>query len=132
LAPARFDDSGLGSRVSVCAGDVFTDVPPAHDVCLLSWVLHDWSDEQSVRILETCIAATTPRGRIIVIERPRDGSRELLEADLRMLVFFGGRERSRDEWLGLFAQAGLTAIREAPVGTGGFVAYCLERAHPTP
>ena len=134
LAEARFNDSGLGPRVSVCAGDVFTDVPPPplHDVCTLSWVLHDWSDEQSVRILETCIAATTPRGRIIVIERPRDGSRELLEADLRMLVFFGGRERSRDEWLGLFAQAGLTAIREAPVGTGGFVAYCLERTDPTP
>ncbi len=131
LARARFNDSGLGSRVSVCAGDVFTTVPPAHDVCLLSWVLHDWSDEESVRILETCIAATTSRGRIIVIERPRDGSRELLEADLRMLVFFGGRERSRHEWLGLFAEAGLTAIREAPVGTGGFVAYCLERTDLT-
>ena len=127
LARARFNESGLGSRVSVFPGDVFANVPPAHDVCLLCWVLHDWSDEQALRILETCIAATTSRGRIIVIERPSDGSQEVLEADLRMLVFFGGRERSGDEWLGLFADARLTAIREAPVGTGGFVAYCLER-----
>ena len=95
LARARFDESGLGSRVTVCAGDVFSTVPPAHDVCLLSWVLHDWSDEQALRILETSIAATTSRGRVIVIERPRDGSKEILESDLRMLVFFGGRERSR-------------------------------------
>jgi predicted nicotinamide N-methyase len=132
LARARFNNSGLGSRVSVCAGDVFANVPGPHDVCLLCWVLHDWSDEQAVRILETCTAATTSRGRIIVIERPRDGSWELLESDLRMLVFFGGRERSRDEWLGLFAEAGLTAVREAPVGTAGFVAYCLKRSDPTP
>ena len=127
LARARFHESGLGSRVSVCAGDVFANAPRAHDVCLLCWVLHDWSDERALRILETCIAATTSRGCIIVIERPRNDSHDVLESDLRMLVFFGGRERSRSEWLTLFAEAGLTAIREAPVGTGGFVAYCLER-----
>jgi predicted nicotinamide N-methyase len=127
LARARFQDSGLGSRVSVYAGDVFANVPPPHDVCLLCWVLHDWSDEQALQILQTCVAAMTSRGRIIVIERPRDGSLQLLESDLRMLVFFGGRERSREEWLGLFTAAGLTATREAPVGNGGFVAYCLAR-----
>ena len=120
-------ESGLGTRVSVYAGDVFANAPRAHDVCLLCWVLHDWSDDRALRILETCVAATTSRGRIIVIERPRNDSQDVLESDLRMLVFFGGRERSRREWLTLFAEAGLTAIREAPVGTGGFVAYCLER-----
>jgi O-methyltransferase domain len=132
LARARFNESGLGSRVSVSAGDVFASLPTAHDVCLLCWVLHDWSDVQALRILETCAAATTPGGRIIVIERPRDRSLQVLESDLRMLVFFGGRERSREEWLGLFAAAGLTAVREAPVGTGGFVAYCLERTAVDP
>jgi predicted nicotinamide N-methyase len=127
IAQARFDESSLGSRVSVCAGDVFANVPRGHDVYLLCWVLHDWSDESAVQILEKCAAATTSRGRIIVIERPRDGSREILESDLRMLVFFGGRERPRSEWLRLFDGAGLTAVREAPVGTTGFVAYCLKR-----
>jgi hypothetical protein len=128
VARARLNDSGLGARLSVFVGDVFANVPPAHDVSLLCWVLHDWSDEEALRILGTCIASMTSGGRIIVIERPRNGSREVLEADLRMLVFFGGRERSREEWLGLFAEAGLTAIRETPVGNGGFVAYCLEKA----
>jgi O-methyltransferase domain len=127
LAQARFNATGLASRVSVSAGDVFADVPRPHDVCLLCWVLHDWPDDQASRILETCTAASTSGGRIIVIERPLDGSREVLESDLRMLVFFGGRERSREEWMGLFAEAGLTAVRETPVGTGGFVAYCLEK-----
>jgi O-methyltransferase domain len=127
LAQARFDETGLAPRVSVAAGDVFAGVPGPQEVCLLCWVLHDWSDDQASRILETCTAATASGGRIIVIERPLDGSREILESDLRMLVFFGGRERSREEWLGLFGGAGLTAVRETPVGHGGFVAYCLER-----
>jgi hypothetical protein len=127
LAQTRFHKRGLGSRVSVCAGDVFQNVPREHDVCLLCWVLHDWSDDQALRILETSVAALTSRGRVIVIERPRDGSLEVLETDLRMLVFFGGRERSHDEWLELFAEAGLTVISKTPVGTAGFVAYCLER-----
>ena len=96
-------------------------------MCLLCWVLHDWSDNQALRILETSVAALTSLGRVIVIERPRDGSLEVLETDLRMLVFFGGRERSHDEWLELFAEAGLTVISKTPVGTAGFVAYCLER-----
>jgi hypothetical protein len=131
MARARFNDSGLGSRVSVWAGDVFSNVPGTHDVCLLCRVLHDWSDEQAVRILETCIAATTSRGRLIVIERPRDGSLEGLESDLRMLVFFGGRERSRDEWFGIFAEAGLISLGETPVGATGFVAYRLETTGTT-
>jgi hypothetical protein len=126
LAGDRFNHSGLASRVSVHAGDMFSEVPQGHDVCLLCWVLHDWTDEQALRILGSCMAATPPGGRILVLERPRDGSRNLLESDLRMLVFFGGRERSREEFLRLFAYAGLTTVREAPVGTDGFVAYCLE------
>ncbi len=45
-----------------------------------------------------------------------------------MLVFFGGRERSSEEFLQLFADSGLNTVREVPVGTFGFVAYCLEKA----
>jgi O-methyltransferase domain len=132
LAQDRFNETGLAARVSVFAGDVFADVPHRHDVCLLCWVLHDWSDDQAARILATCTAATASGGRIIVIERPLNGSREVLESDLRMLVFFGGRERSREEWLGLFAEAGLVVAREQPVGNGGFVAYSLERTNADP
>jgi hypothetical protein len=131
IARDRFQESGLASRVSVHAGDVFSGVPQGHDVCLLCWVLHDWSDPEALRILESCVAATPPDGRIIVLERPRNGSWEVLESDLRMLVFFGGRERSSEEFLQLFADSGLNTVREVPVGTFGFVAYCLEKARDT-
>jgi O-methyltransferase domain len=128
LAQDLFQESGLASRVSVHAGDVFSGVPQGNDVCVLCWVLHDWPDPQAMQILESCVAATPPDGRIIVLERPRDGSWEVLESDLRMLVFFGGRERSSEEFLRLFADSGLSAVREVPVGIFGFVAYCLEKS----
>jgi SAM-dependent methyltransferase len=126
-ARRRFTASALGNRVAVIEGDVFQTVLEPHDLCLLSWVLHDWADAEARRILEACVAALAPGGRLVVIERPRRESREVLEADLRMLVFFGGRERSEQEWLDLFTEAGLRLVQATALGDGPFVAYCLER-----
>ena len=102
IARERFQGSGL-AWVSVHAGDVFSGVPQGHDVCLLCWVLHDWSDPEALQILASCVAATPPDGRIIVLERPRNGSWEVLESDLRMLVFFGGAQAVSEGFLQLFA-----------------------------
>ncbi|ONK55288.1 uncharacterized protein A4U43_UnF5490 [Asparagus officinalis] len=39
--------------VEFIAGDMFDHVPPANAV-LLKWILHDWTDEDCVRILKRC------------------------------------------------------------------------------
>jgi hypothetical protein len=125
LARQRFAGGELDSRVSIIAGDLFDPHVQPHDVCLLSWVLHDWPDAEATQILTAGAAALATGGRLVVIERPREASLEVLEADLRMLVFFGGRERSEEEWHALFASAELTVVHATPVGSGPFVAYCL-------
>jgi hypothetical protein len=125
LARQRFAGGELESRVSIIAGDLFKPHVQPHDACLLSWVLHDWPDAEATQILTAGAAALAAGGRLVVIERPREASLEVLEADLRMLVFFGGRERSEEEWHALFASAELTVVHATPVGSGPFVAYCL-------
>ena len=50
------------------AGDFFASVPEA-DIYLLKHILHDWNDEEAVRILKGCREAMRPGGRVIVIER---------------------------------------------------------------
>jgi SAM-dependent methyltransferase len=127
-ARQRFAASALRDRVAVIEGDVFRTPVERHDLGLLCWVLHDWSDADAHRILGAAAAALAPGGRLVVIERPRTRSLEVLEADLRMLVFFGGRERSEQEWMKLFAEAGLALVYETDLGIGPFVAYCLERS----
>jgi precorrin-6B methylase 2 len=59
---------GLAERSKALAGDFFSYVPEA-DIYLLKHILHDWSDEEVVRILQRCREAIRPGGRVIVIER---------------------------------------------------------------
>jgi hypothetical protein len=48
-------------------GDFFAAVPEA-DLHLLKMVLHDWDDEQCVRILRNCRTAVRPNGRALIVE----------------------------------------------------------------
>jgi hypothetical protein len=87
---------------------------------MLKSVLHDWSDEQAVAILRSCRSAVTPGGRVLVIERiigaPNIAPADKF-ADLNMLVAAGGRERSHEEFVELFAAAGYALNRVLPTGT---------------
>ena len=71
-ARRRLDADGLGDRAECVAGDFFDAVPPGADAYLLSRVVHDWDDDDAVRILATCRAAMTERARLLVIEATRD------------------------------------------------------------
>ena len=50
---------GLSERSAVVAGDFFESVP-AGDLYLLRFILHDWSDEDCIRILKNCRRAMLP------------------------------------------------------------------------
>jgi hypothetical protein len=80
-------------------------------------VLHNWHDEDVVRILSNIRTALgdTKGGRVIVLDSVIRGGNEpdygkLM--DVQMLVMPGGRERTADEFEALFARAGfaLTGI----------------------
>lgn len=106
----RFAAAGLAGRTEVVAGSFFDPLPAGADVCLLSQILHDWDDKESVAILARCAEALAPGGRVAVVERvvaEDSGKRLNTEYDLRMLVFNKGRERTLEEFTALAAEAGL-------------------------
>jgi hypothetical protein len=109
---------GLGDRFTVVGGDFFEEIPPA-DLYLLRYILHDWNDEQCVRILSNCGASLTEGGRVVVVEHliGRTGEPGIAPLmDMNMLVMLPGRERDVDEFDALFAAAGLRRVRVTPVG----------------
>ncbi|KAJ3679742.1 hypothetical protein LUZ60_017753 [Juncus effusus] len=55
--------------VKFVSGDMFKYIPPA-DVVTLKWILHDWCDEDCVKILKLCKEAISSReaGKVIVVE----------------------------------------------------------------
>jgi hypothetical protein len=108
---------GLAERSRAMAGDFFTAVPEA-DIYLLKNVLHDWNDEEAVRILKRCRQAMRRGGRVVVIEMLLGEMGELGIAplmDLNMMVLLTGRERTLAEFSGLLQDAGLRFSKRTPI-----------------
>jgi O-methyltransferase domain len=108
---------GLAERSMALAGDFFTYVPEA-DIYLLKSILHDWNDEEAVRVLKGCQQAMRPGGRVIVIERllgeiDEPGLAPL--TDLNMMVLLTGRERTLPEYCGLLKDADLRFSKSTPI-----------------
>ena len=96
-------------RVTLHPGDLFGEMPAA-DAYVLSRVLHDWSDEDARRILEGIRRAAAPGARLFDIDLvvpPGPGPHPSKFGDVNMLLLFGGgRERTRDEFEELLTSAG--------------------------
>jgi arminomycin 4-O-methyltransferase/SAM-dependent hydroxylase len=108
-ARAKFAEAGLAGQVDVVDGTFFDPLPVTADLIALSFVLHNWSDDEAVRILRHCAQALEPDGSVLLIEtadqspsRPDPG---FTSGDLRMMAYFGGRERTHDQWQELAAAA---------------------------
>jgi hypothetical protein len=117
-ATQRFAAAGLGDRAECRVGDFFDAVPGGADAYLLSRVIHDWDDAGARRILDRCREAMTPQSRLLVVdailpERAHDGP-EAIRMDLHMLMLFGARERTEEEFRRLLAQARFALCRVVP------------------
>jgi hypothetical protein len=115
----------VGERCEVVGGSFFEAVPDGADAYLLKAVLHDWEDDDALRILARCRAAILGHGALLVVERDLGAPNEDAEAkfaDLNMLVGPGGRERTRDEFAALFAAGGfeLVGVTRSAIGLSVF------------
>lgn len=97
-------------RLSFESGNFFERVPAGADAYVLKRVLHDWNDDQCVTILRNIARVMKPAGRVLVMELvipSGDEDHFGKWLDLNMMVVTGGRERTREEFAGLFEEAGL-------------------------
>lgn len=108
-ARRRFAEAGVADRCDFVSGDFFAEVPAGGDVYVLSQILHDWDDEEAVRIIRSCRAAAAPDSRLLVLDfvlPEGEGAHLPKLLDLHMLVLLGGRERTAREWHTLLTAAG--------------------------
>jgi multifunctional cyclase/dehydratase/O-methyltransferase len=102
---------GLADRVQVFAGDFREAVTPGYDAYFIKSTLHDWDDTASVRILSKIREAMPAHGRVLVTEiilepgKPVGHPHRFI--DLEMMVTFGGKERTADDFRRLLEGAGL-------------------------
>jgi hypothetical protein len=108
--------AGLADRSDAVAGSFFDPLPPGAGGYLLCAVLHDWDDGSAHAILRRCAQAAGTHGRVFVVEKFVTDTDHRTEMDLRVLAYFGGRERSLAELTTLAAAAGLRVAAVHPAG----------------
>lgn len=99
-------------------GDMFQQVPKA-DAIVLKYILHDWSDELSVKLLKNCYDALPSGGKVIVIEMilpesPKTDieSRNAFTGDILMhCLTVGGKERTQKEFETLAKDSGFNSAK---------------------
>ncbi|XVF42582.1 hypothetical protein PTKIN_Ptkin01aG0375500 [Pterospermum kingtungense] len=99
-------------------GDLLTKVPHG-EVIFMKWVLHDWGDEQCLKILKNCYEAISESGKVILLESivPEVPIADLattttLNFDLGLLHLLpGAKERTMKEFETLAKEAGFTSLK---------------------
>lgn len=80
---------------------------------LFQLILHDWSDEDCIKILKKCKEAVPQDGgKVIIVDVVLDVNSEhelstpRMVLDIDMLVNTGGKERTEEDWNHLILSAG--------------------------
>lgn len=109
---------------------MFDPQPVAADIYMLKWILHDWPDAESVKILQALRPALKPGARVVFIDYVGkqatagpssgggNGEEEKVEeelprsiqgfgtaTDLRMMALFNAEERPVEAWKSVFKRA---------------------------
>ncbi|XP_038705025.1 desmethylxanthohumol 6'-O-methyltransferase-like [Tripterygium wilfordii] len=101
--------------ISHVGGDMFEAIPNADEV-FMKWVLHDWRDEDCVKILRNCRKVIPEKtGKLVLVEVVVDEDENENESfgntgfvfDLLMIAHAsGGKERTELEWKKLLKEGG--------------------------
>lgn len=111
--------AGLESRCEVIAASIFDAVPGGGDTYILSNILHDWNDDDALRILASCRAAMKPGNVLVIVElivTDDDEPSMAKTIDMQMMTTGGGIQRTVAEFEVLFDQTGFGSARIVPPG----------------
>jgi hypothetical protein len=117
VAEERIAANGLSDRFSTQTADLLNGpYPLGADVITLSWILHDWGDENCRKILRNCFEALPSKGVLLISENVLNndlsGTQFGVLMSLHMLVVCepGAKERNEDEYRSLLEETGFRNI----------------------
>ncbi|KAK7407779.1 hypothetical protein VNO78_09857 [Psophocarpus tetragonolobus] len=102
--PQMIQDAPPHPGIEHVGGDMFKSVPSG-DAILLKSILHNWPDEDCIKILRNCHEALPQHGKVIVLDyiipevpNSSDSSKHICTVDNHMFLAHGGRERTEKEF----------------------------------
>ena len=105
------------NRCTLTPGNMFESVPSGVDAYMMKHIIHDWTDELSLKILKACRAGVNSGGRLLVIDCVVPQGNDFSPGkvmDIEMLIFPGGHERTEKQFRKLFEDAGWRVSRIVP------------------
>jgi predicted transcriptional regulator len=104
---------GVSERCSYVSGNMFDNSSnsqlPSADAYIMKMILHDWSDEECVRILSNVYRSSPKHARLFIAEHlvPSPEIPHFSKLfDIHMMCAASGKERTVDEYSALLAQSG--------------------------
>lgn len=119
IARTMIAKRGCAGKVSVVAGDMFTDpLPAGHDLHLYSNVLHDWDLDKVRPLLAASFQALTPGGMLIVhdchLNADKTGPLPVAEYSALLMSVTEGKCYSISEMEMLLGESGFRDVRYEP------------------
>lgn len=123
VAQSYVGKHGVGDRVTIAMGNMFTDAwPTEHDRLLMADIFHDWGDERCALLAKKGFEALAPGGRILLHEMllsdAKDGPLGAASYSMIMVYVTEGRQRSALELRELLMAAGFVDVRVTPTVNG--------------
>jgi hypothetical protein len=103
-----------GEKLTVIGGNFFTDSMPKADAYVLMNIIHDWPDEESIKILSGIRKHMPANAKVLLVETvvpTTPGPHLSKELDIVMMVLPGGKERTQEEYAALAAKCSLRLQR---------------------
>ena len=110
----------MKERCSYVDGGMFSEVPPA-DAYMMKMILHDWSDQECVKILSNIHVSSPEHAKVIIAEHwvPGPETPHFSKLfDIHMMCVATGKERTVDEYSRRLEQAGWNYVQTLNPSSG--------------
>jgi hypothetical protein len=114
---ASLQTGPIAGRCEVAGVDFFQTVPEGADAYIMKLIIHDWNDDDALKILKNCRRAIRRDGTLLIVDavlKPPNEPDPGKLRDLNMLVTLRGLERTEAEFRMLLKQAGFSLTRVIP------------------
>jgi len=121
---ASLRNGAIGNRCEIVGVDFFQSIPAGADAYVMKHVIHDWNDEDALKILSNCRRVMPVDGTLLLVEwvlKPSNQPDIGKLLDLNMLVNLGGLNRTEVEFQSLLRQASFSLTRIIPAGPASII-----------
>ncbi|KAK4363662.1 hypothetical protein RND71_018903 [Anisodus tanguticus] len=128
--PHVIKDAPAYPGVEHVSGDMFQSLPQG-DVIFMKHVLHDWDDDDCIKILKNCWKSLPNSGKVVLVEHikpeyPENNifSKNAFFLDVFMMIATpGGKERTKEEFATLAKKSGFAGFK---VINSAFLIWIME------